>query len=86
MLEALHARDAAGSVRPRFPRARYVARTAEWEDATHPHERNRASYLQENFVPLMTAGVLDLVPDDAVMRPACGRSGPVATQCTIRSS
>ena len=62
-------RDAAGSIRPRFARARYVARTAEWEDATHPHERNRASYLQENFAPLMTAGVLDLLPDDAVIAP-----------------
>ena len=26
-----------------------------------PHERNRASYLEENFVPLADAGVLDLV-------------------------
>jgi glyoxylase-like metal-dependent hydrolase (beta-lactamase superfamily II) len=63
------ARDASGSIRPVFPRARYVARTAEWEDATHPHERNRASYLAENFVPLMTAGVLDLVPDDRAIAP-----------------
>ena len=63
------ARDASGSIRPVFPRARYVARTAEWEDATHPHERNRASYLPENFVPLMTAGVLDLVPDDRAIAP-----------------
>jgi glyoxylase-like metal-dependent hydrolase (beta-lactamase superfamily II) len=61
------ARNAAGALVPRFPRARYVARTAEWEDARHPHERNRASYLQENFVPLMDAGVLDLVPNDAVI-------------------
>ena len=30
---------------PRFPRARYVAHRQEWDDATHPHERNRASYL-----------------------------------------
>jgi glyoxylase-like metal-dependent hydrolase (beta-lactamase superfamily II) len=53
---------------PRFPKARYVVRTAEWEDAIHPHERNRASYLQENFVPLSTAGVLDLVAgDDQIM-------------------
>ena len=63
------ARDSSGSIRPVFPRARYVARTAEWEDATHPHERNRASYLAENFVPLMTAGVLDLVPDDRAITP-----------------
>jgi len=63
------ARDTSGSIRPVFPRARYIARTAEWEDATHPHERNRASYLPENFVPLMTAGVLDLVPDDRAIAP-----------------
>ena len=54
-----------GSIRPAFANARYVVRSAEWEDATHPHERNRASYLQENFVPLRDAGVLDLRPDDS---------------------
>lgn len=63
------ARSDSGALVPRFPRARYVARTAEWEDATHPHERNRASYLQENFVPLAAAGVLDLVPGDEVIMP-----------------
>src|SRR5262245_37447905 len=62
-------KDAAGTIRPRFSRARYVARTAEWEDATHPHERNRASYLQEHFVPLRTAGVLDLVAGDSSIVP-----------------
>ena len=44
---------------PRFRRARYLIRDAEWEDATHPHERNRASYLQDDFVPLKAAGVVD---------------------------
>lgn len=63
------ARDATGALAPRFPRARYVARTGEWEDATHPHERNRASYLPDDFVPLMDAGVLDLVDGDAEIMP-----------------
>ena len=58
-----------GRVVPRFPNATYVAHRAEWEDATHPHERNRASYLQENFVPLKDAGVLTLVDDDAEILP-----------------
>ena len=62
-------RDADGKLRPRFSRARYIARTAEWNDATHPHERNRASYLQENFAPLMAAGVLDLRPEDGPIIP-----------------
>jgi glyoxylase-like metal-dependent hydrolase (beta-lactamase superfamily II) len=62
-------KDATGVIRPTFSQARYVARGGEWEDATHTHERNRASYLQENFVPLMTAGVLDLVPGDSTIIP-----------------
>jgi methylmalonyl-CoA epimerase len=58
-----------GAIVPRFPKARYIAHRAEWEDATHPHERNRASYLQENFVPLQGAGVLTLVDDGAEIVP-----------------
>lgn len=58
-----------GGFVPRFPRARYIAHRQEWDDATHPHERNRASYLQENFVPLAEAGVLTLVDDGAEVMP-----------------
>ena len=58
-----------GALIPRFPNAKYVAHAREWEDATHPHERNRASYLQENFVPLKDAGVLTLVEDGAEIMP-----------------
>ena len=58
-----------GQIVPAFPRARYVVRTAEWEDATHPNERNRASYLAENFVPLADAGVVHFMPDDGEVMP-----------------
>lgn len=58
-----------GELIPSFPNARYVVRTGEWEDASHPHERNRASYLRENFAPLAEAGVVDLVPGDAEIMP-----------------
>jgi methylmalonyl-CoA epimerase len=60
---------AGGALVPRFPNAKYIAHRAEWDDATHPHERNRASYLQENFVPLQDAGVLTLVDDEAEIIP-----------------
>jgi glyoxylase-like metal-dependent hydrolase (beta-lactamase superfamily II) len=63
------AREASGRVRPRFPNARYLANAGEYEDATHPHERNRASYFAENYVPLKDAGVLDLMQDDQVVAP-----------------
>lgn len=63
------ARDASGAVRPRFPGARYLVNQGEWDDANHPHERNRASYFAENYVPLREAGVLDLLPDDHTIAP-----------------
>ena len=59
------ARDAAGHIVPAFPAARYLINRGEWEDATHPHERNRASYFAENFVPLDEAGLVDFTEDDA---------------------
>ncbi len=62
-------RAADGSIVPRFPKARYLAHRGEWHDATHPHERNRASYPQENFVPLEVAGVLTLVDEGAEIMP-----------------
>jgi methylmalonyl-CoA epimerase len=58
-----------GAIVPRFPKARYVAHRAEWEDAMHPHERSRASYIQQDFVPLKDAGVLTLVDDGAEIIP-----------------
>jgi glyoxylase-like metal-dependent hydrolase (beta-lactamase superfamily II) len=57
------------TVRPRFARARYAIRRQEWEDATHPHERNRASYLQDNFLPLDAAGVVDFRESDGEIVP-----------------
>src|SRR5207302_2668796 len=62
-------RDASGRLRPRFPRAQYIVRRGEWEDATHPHERNKASYFADNFVPLAEAGVLQLVDEDQTIMP-----------------
>ena len=58
-----------GVVRPRFPKATYFIRRAEWEDATHPHERNRASYLADDFVPLDRAGVVGYYDADQQIRP-----------------
>jgi glyoxylase-like metal-dependent hydrolase (beta-lactamase superfamily II) len=54
---------------PRFARARHLIRRAEWEDATHPHERSRASYVPENFLPVFEAGLVDFVWDDGEVLP-----------------
>ena len=62
-------RDAAGGLRPAFPRAQYVVRREEWQDALAPHERNRASYLPENFLPLDGRGSLHFLSIDAEIMP-----------------
>lgn len=62
-------RDESGRLRPRFPRARYVARRGEWEDATHLNDRTRTSYRPDDYVPLAEAGVLELVDDDQTIIP-----------------
>ena len=62
-------READGRIVPTFPRARYRVRRGEWEDATHPHERNRASYLPENFVPLEASGRIDFTDGDVPVMP-----------------
>ena len=54
---------------PAFPRARYVIQKDEWEDANHPHERNAASYLAENFAVLGERKVLELASGEQELEP-----------------
>jgi glyoxylase-like metal-dependent hydrolase (beta-lactamase superfamily II) len=52
------------SVIPQFPNARYLVSRSEFEEAENPHERERASYLKENWQPVKDAGQLELMPDE----------------------
>jgi glyoxylase-like metal-dependent hydrolase (beta-lactamase superfamily II) len=56
-----------GSWQPAFPRARYLIQRGEWDAATHPNERTRATYLAENILPLEAAGVLDLIDGETAV-------------------
>jgi glyoxylase-like metal-dependent hydrolase (beta-lactamase superfamily II) len=56
--------DAEGRAVPAFPNARYFVARAEYEHAEAPHERDRASYLPENWRPLAESGQLELKDDD----------------------
>ncbi|MET0753924.1 MAG: MBL fold metallo-hydrolase [Pyrinomonadaceae bacterium] len=49
---------------PQFPNARYFVSKSEFEHASNPHERDRASYLRENWHPLLESGQLELKPDN----------------------
>ncbi|MER3486926.1 MAG: hypothetical protein C4345_14065, partial [Chloroflexota bacterium] len=69
-----------GRAVPAFPRAEYWAVRGEWEDATHPNERTRATYLAENLLPVQETGQLRLiegetpVTDEVRVRPAPGHT------------
>ena len=56
-----------GSYVPTFPRARYLIQRGEWEAATHPNERTRATYLAENLLPLADAGCLELIDGETAV-------------------
>jgi methylmalonyl-CoA epimerase len=58
-----------GAPRPRFPRAQYVVRRGEWDEAHQLNERTKATYFSENFDPLAQANVLQLVDEDATIMP-----------------
>ena len=48
---------------PQFPNARYFISKSEYEHAENPHERDKASYLAENWRPLRESGQMELKPD-----------------------
>lgn len=50
--------------RPQFPNARYLVSESELDHAENPHERDRASYLPENWQPLLESGQLESIPDE----------------------
>jgi glyoxylase-like metal-dependent hydrolase (beta-lactamase superfamily II) len=58
-----------GKMLPVFPNARYVVQRGEFEHAKNPNERDRASYFEENYVPLESAGMLSLVEGDHTVVP-----------------
>ena len=54
---------------PHFPRARYIIRRGEWDDAMCPHPRSRGSYFRDDFAPLERAGVVDFFDEDCEIKP-----------------
>ena len=52
--------DQSGTPAPSFPNARHFISRAEYEHAEAPSERDRASYLAENWQPLKASGQMEL--------------------------
>ncbi len=60
----------AGPVVATFPRARYIGQRIDLADASFPNERTAATYIADNFRPLLEQGKLDIV--DGPQRLAAG--------------
>jgi glyoxylase-like metal-dependent hydrolase (beta-lactamase superfamily II) len=47
---------------PAFPKAHYWSNEAHWSWATNPNEREKASFLKENILPIQDSGKLNMIP------------------------
>lgn len=62
-------RNEHGDFAPTFPKALYYCQRGEYEYGLNPDPRSRASYVQENFVPLTEHGVLKFLDGDGEILP-----------------
>jgi glyoxylase-like metal-dependent hydrolase (beta-lactamase superfamily II) len=53
-----------GKLIPAFPNARYYVQKKNYEWAVNPSDRDKGSYIKENFVPLRNSGVLQLIDEE----------------------
>jgi len=58
-----------GELVPTFPNARYYVQKKHWELSEKPTEKDRGSFMRDDFVPLMNHGVLDLVDGEGELFP-----------------
>lgn len=52
-----------GKLQPAFPNARYFVQKRNFEWGVNPSDRDRGSYIKNNFLPLMEEGVLELIEE-----------------------
>ena len=55
-----------GKIIPTFPSAKYIVSKEEWENASNPNERTRASYHQEDFKPLFNFNRIEFVSGEKI--------------------
>ena len=52
---------------PAFPNAEYFITESQWNQANHPNARDRASFIQEDFLSLQEAGLLQIIPENSTI-------------------
>ena len=50
-----------GKLEPTFPNAKYYVQRKHWELSQNPTDKDRASFMNDDFMPLMDRKVLELV-------------------------
>ena len=75
LLTHLHFDHCGGSIKkhgdafiPAFKNAQYWSNKQHWEWATHPNDREKASFLKENILPIMESGQLKFINDSKDIR------------------
>ncbi|MBI4810784.1 MAG: MBL fold metallo-hydrolase [Ignavibacteriales bacterium] len=53
-----------GVIKPAFPNAIYHVQRTQWENALNPTERDKASYIPDDYMPLKDFGLLNLIDGD----------------------
>lgn len=61
--------EATGEIKPTFPNAKYYVQKRQFAWAVKPSERDRASYLQENFIPLQEHNQLIVLEEEGELFP-----------------
>ncbi|HZY10092.1 MAG TPA: MBL fold metallo-hydrolase [Bacteroidota bacterium] len=76
ILTHLHFDHAGGStyldnneLKPTFPNATYYVQKSHWEQAMHPTERDRGSFMPEDFLPLKEHDVLEFTDGECEIFP-----------------
>jgi len=77
--------DSSGKAVPAFPNARYFISKSEFEHAENPTERDKGSYIADDFLPLAETGQLELKPEiyevvpNLTLRQMRGHNGTMQT-------
>ncbi|MBI5214442.1 MAG: MBL fold metallo-hydrolase [Ignavibacteriae bacterium] len=58
-----------GVLRPTFRNAKYYVQKAHWEQAMNPTERDKGSFMYDDFMPLKEHGVLEFVDGEVELFP-----------------
>ncbi len=58
-----------GVLKPTFPRARYFVQKRHWEQAMNPTEKDRGSFMSEDFLPLREHGLLEFTDGEGEIFP-----------------